>query len=206
MDHGTQIKLFLTDGSATGFRYAELVNWTGWVFACPRILFTKLKEWPQMQRVGVYVLIGLNRKGENAVYIGESENVLTRLLSHLSQSKSTLDDVVEAFFFTSKDDNLDKGHITFLEQRLTKRAQETKQYAVEYGREPSAKALAKMESAAMEEFLENLYLVAAVLGRPPQIHTGLHLQEFECRSVCRSRGRTSRTNIVASGRKDPARR
>jgi hypothetical protein len=162
MDHGKQIRLFLTDGSATGVRYAELVNWTGQAFACPRVLFTKLKEWPQTQRVGVYVLIGLNHKGEDAVYIGESENVLTRLLSHLSQS--TLDDIVEAFFFTSKDDNLTKGHITYLEQRLVKRAGEAKQYVVENGREPSEKTLSKPELATMEEFLENLYLVAAALG------------------------------------------
>jgi len=162
MDHGKQIRLFLTDGSASGIRYAELMNWTGQAFACPKGLFTKLKEWPETQRAGVYVLVGLNEKGEEAVYIGESENVLTRLLTHMSQS--TLDEIVEAFFFTSKDDNLTKGHITFLEQRLVKRAEEAKQYVVEYGREPSEKTLSKPESATMEEFLDNLYLIAAAMG------------------------------------------
>ena len=162
MNHGKQIRLFLTDGSASGIRYAELMNWTGQAFACPKGLFAKLREWPETQRAGVYVLVGLNEKGEEAVYIGESENVTTRLLWHLSQS--TLDDIVEAFLFTSKDDNLTKGHITHLEQRLVKRAEEAKQYVVEYGREPSEKTLSKPETATMEEFLENLYLVAAAMG------------------------------------------
>ena len=162
MDYGKQIRLFLTDGSASGIRYAELMNWTGQAFACPKGLFTKLKGWPETQRAGVYVLVGLNGKGDEAVYIGESENVLSRLLWHLSQS--TLDDIIEAFFFTSKDANLTKGHITYLEQRLVKRAEEAKQYVVEYGREPSKKPLSKPESATMEEFLENLYLVAAAMG------------------------------------------
>jgi hypothetical protein len=162
MDHGKQIRLFLTDGSATGVRYAELMNWTGQAFACPRSLFTKLKNWPETQRAGVYVLVGLNEKGEDAVYIGESENVLTRLLSHVRES--TLDDIVEAFFFTSKDDNLTKGHITYLEQRLIQRAEQAKRYVSENVQKPSEKTLPKMELGPMEEFLEKFYLVAAVLG------------------------------------------
>ncbi len=162
MSHGKQIRLFLTDGSASGIRYAELMNWTGQAFACPKVHFSGLQKWPETQRSGVYVLIGVNKDGDDAVYIGESENVAKRLLQHVS--KSTLDDIVSAFLFTSKDDNLTKGHITFLEQRLIKRAEEAKQYPVECGREPSEKLLSKPEVATMEEFLENLYLVSAALG------------------------------------------
>ncbi|MEI7836171.1 MAG: GIY-YIG nuclease family protein, partial [Planctomycetota bacterium] len=162
MNHGKQIRLFLTDGSAGGIRYAELMNWTGQAFSCPKALFAKLKDWSETRRPGVYVLVGLNGDGKDAVYIGESENVLKRLLWHLR--KSTLDDIVEAFFFTSKDDNLTKGHTTHLEQRLVKRAEEAKQYVVEYGREPSKKTLSKPETETMEEFLDHLYLVSAALG------------------------------------------
>lgn len=162
MNHGKQIRLFLTDGSANGIRYAELMNWTGQAFACPKSLFPNLQKWTETQRAGVYVLVGLNENGEEAVYIGESENVVRRILWHLGNS--TLDDIVEAFFFTSKDDNLSKGHITFLEQRLVKRAEAAKQYIVEYGHKPSEKTLSKPEAATMEEFLENIYLVAATLG------------------------------------------
>jgi hypothetical protein len=162
MNHGKQIRLFLTDGSASGLRYAELVNWTGQAFACPKSLFSKLSEWPETQRAGVYVLIGVNESGDDAVYIGESENVGKRLIQHLSNPK--LDDIILALFFTSKDDNLTKGHITFLEQRLVKRAEEADHFIVKYVREPSEKLLSKPEIATMEEFLENIYLVAAALG------------------------------------------
>lgn len=187
LNHGKQIRLFLTDGTASGIRYAELMNWTGQAFSCPKSSFAKLKEWPETQRPGVYVLVGLNTSGDETVYIGESENVAHRLLSHVSQS--TLDEIVEAFFFTSKDDNLTKGHITFLEERLAKRAREAKQYSVQFGREPSAKTLSKPESATMEEFIENLYLVAAAMGyrvfevpsveRPAPDATGLFRLELE---------------------------
>jgi hypothetical protein len=162
MNYGKQIRLFLTDGSASGIRYAELMNWTGQAFACPKSLFSKLGEWPETQRAGVYVLLGVNDAGDDAVYIGESENVGKRLMQHLSSPK--LDDIIVALFFTSKDDNLTKGHITFLEQRLVKRAEEAEHFTVEYGREPSEKLLSKPEIATMEEFLENIYLVAAALG------------------------------------------
>jgi len=162
MNHGKQIRLFLTDGSATGIRYAELMNWTGQAFACPKGLFGKLKEWPESQRAGVYVLLGLNASGEEVAYIGESENVIRRILEHVGQS--TLDEIVKALFFTSKDDNLTKGHTTFLERRLISRAQDVQQYIVQCDREPSEKILSRPEIATMEEYLENLYLVASALG------------------------------------------
>lgn len=162
VSHGKQIRLFLVDGSASGIRYAELVNWTGQAFACPKSLFSKLKEWPETQRPGVYALVGVNGEGKEAIYIGESENVAGRLLQHLSQL--TLEEIVEAIMFTSKDDNLTKGHIVFLEQRLVKQAQDANRYVLQNVQAPSEKTLSKQECATMEEFLEKLYLVAAAMG------------------------------------------
>ncbi len=162
MAYGKQIRLFLTDGSPSGVRYAELMNWTGQAFAFPKVHFSSLSDWPETQRAGVYILLGVTNEGDDAAYIGESENVAKRLLQHVAGK--TLDDIILAFFFTSKDDNLTKGHITFLERRLLKRAQEAKQCKVQCDREPSEKVLSKSETATMEEFLENLYLVSAALG------------------------------------------
>jgi len=64
----------------------------------------------------------------------------------------------------SASDNLSKGHITFLEERLTKRAEEANRYKVQSGRKPSEKSLSRSEATTMEEFLDHLYLVAAAMG------------------------------------------
>lgn len=162
MNHPKQLRLFLTSGDARGIRYAELVNWTGQAFSCPKNLLSDLKLWPETQRPGVYVLFGLDEDGEQIAYIGESEDVYIRMASH--KSAPPIAEIVEVLIFTSKDDNLTKGHVTFLEEQLVKRATEAKQVPVRYGRQPGEKTISKPERATMEEFLDHLYLVSSALG------------------------------------------
>ena len=35
-DYGRTIRIYLADGSPTGIKHAELVNWTGQAVVCPR--------------------------------------------------------------------------------------------------------------------------------------------------------------------------
>ncbi len=162
MIHPKQLRVFLTSGDARGIRYAELVNWTGQAFSCPKNLLGDLKQWPETQRPGVYVLFGLDKDGRAIAYIGESEDVFARMAAHKSSPPIT--EIVEVLIFTSKDDNLTKGHVSFLEEQLVKRANEAKQMPVSYGREPGEKTISKPERATMVEFLDNLYLVSSALG------------------------------------------
>jgi hypothetical protein len=162
MNHPKQLRVFLTSGDARGIRYAELVNWTGQAFSCPKNLLGDLKQWPETQRPGVYVLFGLDETGHAIAYIGESEDVFARMASHKSSPPIT--EIIEVLIFTSKDDNLTKGHVAFLEEQLVKRAEEAKQMPVSYGREPGEKTISKPERATMVEFLDNLYLVSSALG------------------------------------------
>jgi Domain of unknown function (DUF4357) len=161
MNYGKQLRIFLTSGLSSAIKYAELVNWTGQAFSCPKNLLPELKAWPETQRPGVYVLIGVNEKGGDLSYIGESEDVLGRIFTHQSSPPF---EIVEVLIITSKDDNLTKGHITFLEQRLQDRAKQANRIPIVIGREPSEKQLSKPERATMEEFLDNIYVVAATLG------------------------------------------
>lgn len=161
MDYGKQLRIFLTTGLPSAIKYAELVNWTGQAFSCPKNLLPELKAWPETQRPGVYVLVGVDNKGNPVAYIGESEDVLGRIIPGQTQYPLEIESVL---IFTSKDDNLTKGHITFLEQRLQDRAKKAKRITILVGREASEKQLSKPERATMEEFLENIYLVAATLG------------------------------------------
>lgn len=159
--HGKQLRIFLTTGLPSAIKYAELVNWTGQAFSCPKNLLAELKAWPETQRPGVYVLVGVDDKGEDVAYIGESEDVLGRIFAHLTKPPL---DIVEVLMFTSKDDNLTKGHTTFLEKELQERARKANRIPVLVGREPSERPLSKPERETMLEFLDNIYLVAATLG------------------------------------------
>ena len=65
------------------------------------------------------------------VYIGEAENVLVRLRSHLKDAKKDFWDQV--VFFSSKDENLTKAHVKYLEARMIALAQENGRVALENG-------------------------------------------------------------------------
>lgn len=163
---GRQIRVFLTDGSPLGVQYAELVNWTGQAFSCPKNLLPELKDWvDQTQKPGVYILLGIRADDEQVAYIGESEDMLRRLVvEHYAKPPEGILEITQALLFTSKDENLTKGHITFLEQRLQDRAKKANRIPLVVGRIPSEKMLSRPEEATMNEFLQNIYVVAATLG------------------------------------------
>src|SRR5699024_10147013 len=73
---------------------------------------------------GVYFLFGEDDEGNNVAYIGEAENVLSRLNSHLREK----DFWTEVVVFTSKDDNLNKAHIKYLEHKLHQLAEKMGRY------------------------------------------------------------------------------
>lgn len=158
---GKSIRVYLADSSVTGIRYAELVNWTGHAIACPRLRLNELKNWPESSKPGVYFLFE-NRFGDTkpVAYIGESENVCQRLTSH-DRNKEFWSEVV---IFTSKDENLTKAHIKYLESALVDLSRQADRYQLENGNTPPESSLPRADRDAMEEFIENIRMVLGVLG------------------------------------------
>ena len=162
MTTGKSIRVYLPDGSVTGIRYAELVNWTGQAIACPRNRLSELKvSWPEASKPGVYFLFE-NRFGDAKplAYIGESENVSDRLISH-DKNKEFWNDVI---IFTSKDQNLTKSHIKYLEASFVALAKIADRYNLENGNTPPEASLPRADRDAMDEFAENAQMVLGVLG------------------------------------------
>src|SRR5271165_6177784 len=106
---GRSIRLFLIDGSPQGMRTAQVGNWSGLALVCPRTDLARLGARPEVRRTGVYILIGPSESTAGArlaVYVGEGDEVWTRIASH-DESK---DFWTWAVIFVSKDDNLTKAH------------------------------------------------------------------------------------------------
>jgi hypothetical protein len=158
---GKQIRIYLADGNSSGIRHAEITNWTGQALACPRARFQELREWDEVKRPGVYFLFGLNEEtGEDAVYIGEAEVVLERISTHMS-GKGFWNELIT---FTSKDDNLTKGHVRYLEARLIELSIAAKRYQVTNAAMPQLPALPLPDRDAMEEYLLSVKTLLGVLG------------------------------------------
>lgn len=161
MATGKSIRVYLADATVTGIRYAELVNWTGQAIACPRNRLSDLKNWPEASNPGVYFLFeGRFGSSKPTAYIGESENVAERLTNH-DRKKDFWSEVI---IFTSKDENLTKAHIKFLESTLVGMAKVADRYELENVNTPTESRLPRADRATMEEFISNLRMVLGTLG------------------------------------------
>lgn len=163
MNHGKQLRLFLPDGTPSGPRYYELVNWTGQAVVMP---VSRIKElvtgaWPEFERPGVYLVRGESEVGHARLYIGESENVAKRVQG---QSASLGFEVTGLLLFSSKDENLTKSQVLWLESALSDLATTAKRTKLNNDRAPLTKILSKAEQATMLEFLEHPGLVAQTAG------------------------------------------
>ena len=163
MGIGRTIRVYLDDGSITGIRHAEIVNWTGQALSSPRNQVKSLSEWEESIKPGVYFLFGVDEEtGGPAVYIGEAENVYRRLQQHLTDpDKDFWNEVV---LFTSKDENLTKSHVKYLESQLVLLVKSASRYALLNGNEPKTPTLPRGDRDAMEEFIQNLRVLLGVIG------------------------------------------
>jgi len=158
---GKSIRIYLPSGSINGIRHAEIVNWTGQAISCPRNLFKGLKDWPEATKPGIYFLFGVDDDGHNQVaYIGEAENVHERLKNHIT-NKDFWNEVV---FFTSKDENLTKSHVKYLESILITKAIEVARYELQNSVSPNSPTLPMADRDAMTEFSENVRTLLGALG------------------------------------------
>jgi hypothetical protein len=154
----TTIKLFLPRGDAKSLRTAEILNWTGMAFAAPRTELDELLAREELDRAGVYILIGSDPL-TNAphAYIGEAEIIRDRLRQH-----KTKEFWVSAIVFVSKDDNLTKAHVRYLEHRLLTEAARVNRFTLEQNKAGGSK-LPESDRGDMEGFLARIRQLLPVL-------------------------------------------
>jgi hypothetical protein len=162
MKFGKTIKLFLIDGDTNGRLTCELSNWTGKAYKLPRNLIKICTDRPEIQTTGIYMLLNksadLSEKGQ--LYIGEAENIFNRLTQHVKEK----DFWNEAIVFISKDDNLNKAHIKYLENRLHDIACSANRYELINNQKPTQSSVSESDKAEMEEFLANILTLVSTLG------------------------------------------
>ena len=153
------IKIFLIHGDPKRLRTAELSNWTGKAVAGPRSEFETVLAREESQNSGVYFLTGVDPEtGKSAVYIGEAESIRDRVKGHLDK-----DFWNHIIFVISKDENLTKAHIRYLEGRLIEQAKQAGRAHVQNSQGSGAR-LPESDREDMEIFLEKIHQLLPVLG------------------------------------------
>jgi hypothetical protein len=153
------IKLFLPRGDAKSLRTAEISNWSGKAVAAPRTEIDELLAREELDKAGVYILIG-NDPITNAAraYIGEAEVIRERLKQHKAREFW-----VSAIVFVSKDENLTKAHVRYLESRLLVEAAKVNRFTLEQNQAGGSR-LPESDREDMEVFLARIRQLLPVLG------------------------------------------
>jgi hypothetical protein len=153
------IKIFLVNGNPKRLRTAELSNWTGKAVAGPRSEFEGIIAREESSSTGVYFLTGNDPgSGKPTVYIGEAESIKDRIKAHLKK-----DFWNQIIYFISKDENLTKSHIRYLEGKLIEKAHSAGRAIVINGQASGSK-LPESDREDMEVFLEKINQLLPVLG------------------------------------------
>lgn len=167
MSQGRSLRLFLVDGTPNGLLTAEIMNWTGHVLTGPRSKLAELVQRPECARTGVYFLIGPDPDNNlrSRVYIGESDDVAKRLKSHNRPEEAGGKDFWERVcLVTSKDQNLTKAHVKYLESLLIGIAGNLGRCELVNGTAHEYISLPESDRADMAFFLEQIRTVLPVLG------------------------------------------
>ena len=159
---GKQVKLFLADGTPGGLTTAEITNWTGSIVSARRSDLAELLAREEAERTGVYFLLGEDEDvvGDTRCYVGEADTVATRLRAHAKDKPFWNQAVV----VTSKDTNLTKSHVRYLESRLIELAMQANRVMLENGTAPPRPRLPEADRSDMEYFIRQLQIVLPVLG------------------------------------------
>lgn len=161
---GRSVRLYLVDGTSTGILTAEIMNWTGHVLAGPRTRLEAALGREELKRTGVYILFGSDgsETDRQKVYVGESDEIAKRLYQH---NRDETKEFWERFIaVTSKDLNLTKAHVKYLEARLLDLVHAAKKSVVANKDNPSFDRLPEADTADMENFLSQIELILPVIG------------------------------------------
>lgn len=198
---GKTIKLFLMDSDPEGRIVCELSNWTGKAYKIPRGKIKDCNDREELKSTAVYFLFG---KAESSTakakaYIGEAENVYVRLVQHVSEKEFWN----EAVVFISKDENLNKAHIKYLESRLHDMAIQANRYDLLNGNTPTRSSISEADQSEMEEFIAYIRMLINTLGFKvfePLIKEGLDLsQADEALYIKAARGASGKGRRVPDG-------
>ncbi len=150
----------------------------------------------ECDKAGVYILIGSDpQSGAPHAYIGEAEIIRDRLRQH-----KTKEFWVSAIVFMSKDENLTKAHVRYLESRILSEATQIGRFRLEQNQAGGSR-LPESNRADMEVFLSHIRQLLPVLGSDiltPITQASVNAQPGGV-LLCRIKGAEARGQRTAGG-------
>jgi len=155
------IRLFLAQGAAEGFRMFEKSNWTGLGLVSSRADYLDARQREEWARPGVYFLTADGEDSARPVlHVGEADDVRNRVDDHVKHR----DFWTSVVAFTSKEGNLNKAHVRYLEARLLALAAAADRVTLLNGTGPALPRLSEADIAEMEGYLSEMLVILPLAG------------------------------------------
>lgn len=158
------IKLFVME-SKKNLRTVDLSNWVGKVYIGNRKHVDLIQEIPDLAKsTGLYFLLGKDSDDEDSyLYIGEADDVAHRIKQHANiKEKEWFDEFI---IFVSKDMDLTKAHVRYLEKSFYDLAKENlTTIKLMNSCCPPGSNLSECDIAYMQEFQSNILFILNNLG------------------------------------------
>lgn len=165
--HPFSLSISFPSGQADGIRVIERSGWDGLGVFCPRPLFKESKQQLNLDKPGIYLLLGPSDEDGvlHKIYIGEGDPILNRLNAHGSKRDARMEfwDVLVAFT-SSRSGGLNKAHVQYLEARLLEIAKEAKRCELVNEKPENQPTLSMSDRIVGDGFLNGLLQCLPVLG------------------------------------------
>jgi len=162
---GKAINLFLMDDTADGRLKCTIKGRSGIIFRIPRKDLDVSKSREELNRDGVYFLLG-EEDGREKIYVGQAagrkngKGILERLSEH-DRKKIFWS---EAIVFTTSDNSFGPTELNWLENKFCNMAIEAARYEVVNGNEPPPGNVSEEKESELKEQVEFAKLILGAIG------------------------------------------
>ena len=157
------LRVYVPSGDPEGARIVDRMNWTGRGYFVSRDHWPEIRQRPELEAGGIYVLIGYQTDELGAdmpvAYVGQTDNLRKRIDQHDAKEFWTT-----AVLFVSTAGGLNRAHTTWLEWALIRQAATAKRCHLLNGVTPSEPALIESEKADTRSFLGEMLRMMPTMG------------------------------------------
>ena len=155
------IQIFLPDGNPRGIKIAEITSRTVQATLIPRSKIDEASKRSELSGVGIYYLFGENEEGAKPlVYVGESEDCLSRIRQHNRER----DFWQTAVAITSKTSYFTKTHVKFLEAHSAEKVADAGRFQLENNTSPVKPHASESVQADLIDIFETIRLLISTFG------------------------------------------
>lgn len=160
---GSTIQIFLPDNNPRGLRIAKITTRNIEVLQVPRVHLEESNKRQELSNVGLYFLLGTSdEESLPIVYVGEAEDVLTRLNQH-NKGK---DFWQWALVCVSRSQEFTKVHVKYLEWLCHQTIEKAGRFQLENKGEPTCPHVSESLNADLLDYFETVRILTSTLGYP----------------------------------------